>query len=194
MARGNDHVARSRGLRYDSRRSPIETQNPPCGRLCVSSDRRESAPHGALLAPVLRAASARSPPGSCAPRRLRALSRASLRAFRRIRGAGPSVRLPSVAYRNTKPAFRRALCFERPTGVEPASRAWEARIIPLYDGRKIKKTSRYATLSTALRRGSPSGGTGLRLVHVDGLKIGRQPSVAGKMAGHCRPLDKNIRR
>ena len=24
---------------------------------------------------------------------------------------------------------------ERPTGVEPASRAWEARVIPVYDGR-----------------------------------------------------------
>lgn len=27
--------------------------------------------------------------------------------------------------------------FERPTGVEPASRAWEARVIPVYDGRNF---------------------------------------------------------
>ena len=32
----------------------------------------------------------------------------------------------------------RELDCKRPTGVEPASRAWEARVIPVYDGRVLK--------------------------------------------------------
>lgn len=35
-----------------------------------------------------------------------------------------------------KPAVGQA-SRQRPTGVEPASRAWEARVIPLYDGRNL---------------------------------------------------------
>ena len=76
-----------------------------------------------------------------------------LRAFRRYRGAGPPVRLPSSLIDNKTPGYR-GFVVQRSTGVEPASRAWEARVIPLYDDRNMNMGAASARVVQGNRRSS----------------------------------------
>ena len=48
------------------------------------------------------------------------------------------------------PGFERKSEMERPAGVEPASLAWEAKVIPIYDGRLTSEYPRWGSLSLLL--------------------------------------------
>lgn len=59
-----------------------------------------------------------------------------------------------------------SLWVERPAGVEPASLAWEARVIPIYDGR----TGRYSTIFSSPASVLPSNNEYTKPLHAVALR------------------------
>src|SRR5687768_1678441 len=73
-------------------------------------------------------------------------------------------------------------CVERPAGIGPASRAWEARVLPLYDGRVETNDARPTRLLGELAFGVP-------LEHFETWALA-DPAGPSSMAEHSFPIGK----